>query len=60
MRERIQKTQRKDEGVVRAVEELKNAGIKSLKEKGWSIEEGIVCRESRIYVLEGELRIEII
>ena len=31
-----------------------------LKDEEWKIEEGIVMKEGRIYVLEGELRGEII
>jgi len=42
------------------VEELKRAGIKMLKDEEWKIEDGIVMKEGRIYVLEGELRREII
>jgi len=45
---------------VKAVEELKKAGIKTLKDKEWEIEDKIVMKEGRIYVLEGELRREII
>jgi len=42
------------------VEELKRTGIKMLKDEEWKIEDGIVMKEGRIYVLEGELRREII
>jgi len=42
------------------VEELKKAGIKTLKDEEWEIEDGIVMKEGRIYVPEGELRGEII
>jgi len=35
-------------------------GIKMLKDKEWEIEEGIVMKEGRIYVPEGELRGKII
>jgi len=45
---------------VKAVEELKKAGIKTLKDKEWEIEDEIVIKEGRIYVPEGELRGEII
>jgi len=45
---------------VKAVKELKRAGIKTLKDKEWEIEDGIVMKEGRIYVPEGELREEII
>jgi len=39
---------------------LKRAGIKTLKDEEWEVEDGIVMKEGRIYVPEGELRGEII
>jgi len=60
LKERIKKVQKEDEKVVKAVEELKRAGIKMLKDEEWEIEDRIVMREGRIYVPEGELRGEII
>jgi len=39
---------------------LKRAGIKILKDKEWKIEDRIVIKEGRIYMLERELRGEII
>jgi len=39
---------------------LKKAGIKTLKDEEWEIEDGIVMKEERIYMPEGELRGEII
>jgi len=60
LKERIKKAQEEDEKVVKAVEELKRAGIKTLKDEEWEIEDGIVMKEERIYVPEGELRGEII
>jgi len=43
-----------DERVVKAVEELKKAGIKILKDEEWEIEDRIVIKEEKIYVPEGE------
>jgi len=60
LRERIKKAQEGDKRVVKAVEELKKAGVKTLRDKEWEIEDGIVLKEGRIYILEGELRGEII
>ena len=60
LKKRIKRMQEGDERVVKAVEELKKAGIKTLKNKEWEIEKGLVMKEERIYVLEGELRGEII
>jgi len=60
LKKRIKRVQEEDEKVVKAVEELKKAGIKTLKDEEWEIEDGIVMKEERIYMLEGELRGEII
>jgi len=60
LKERIKRVQEEDEKVVKAVEELKRAGIKTLKDEEWKVEDEIVMKEGRIYVLEGELREEII
>jgi len=60
LRERIRKAQEGDERIVKVVEELKRAGIKALKDKEWDIEDGIVLKEGRIYIPEGDLRREII
>jgi len=60
LRNRIRKAQKGDEKVVKAVKELKKAGIKTLRDKEWEIENRIVMKEERIYVLEGELKSEVI
>jgi len=60
LRERIKKAQEGDEKVVKAVEELKKAGVKTLRDEEWKIEDGVVLKERRIYVPEGELRGEVI
>ena len=59
LRKRIKKAQKEDKKVVKAVEELKKVGIKSLRDKEQSIEE-IVMKEECIYMLEGELRGEVV
>jgi len=56
LKKRIKKTQEGDEKVVKVVEELKRAGIKTLKDKEWKIEDGIVMKKERIYVPERELK----
>jgi len=60
LRERIKTAQKGDERVVKAVEELKKAEVKMLRDEEWEIEDGVVLKEGRIYVPEGELRGEII
>ena len=46
--------------MVKAVEELKKARVKTLRDEEWEIEDGVVLKEGRIYVPEGELRGEVI
>jgi len=60
LRERIKKAQEGDKKMVKAVEELKKAGVKMLRDKEWEIEDRVVLKEGRIYVPEGELRGEVI
>jgi len=60
LKERIRKVQEGDEKVIKAVEELKKARIKMLRDKEWEVEDGIVMKEGRIYMPEGDLRREII
>ena len=45
LKERIRKAQEGDEKIVKAVEELKKAGIKTLRDKEWEVEDGIVMRK---------------
>jgi len=60
LRKRIKKAQEGDEKVVKAVEELKRVGVKMLRDEEWEIEDGVVLKERKIYVPEGELRGEVI
>jgi len=60
LKERIRKVQEGNEKIVKAVEELKKVGIKTLRDKEWEVKDGIVMKEGRIYVPEGDLRREII
>jgi len=60
LRERIKKAQEGNERVVKAVEELKKAGVKMLRDEEWEIENRVVLKEGRIYMPEGELRGEVI
>ena len=58
---KIKEARDKDEEVINAVEEMKKAGIKMLRNEEWQIEEGLVLKEERVYVPKYEkLRIEII
>jgi len=60
LKKRIKRTQKENKKVVKAVKELKRAGIKMLRDKEWKIENRIVIKEGRIYVLEEELREKVI
>ena len=58
---RIKEARDKDEEVIKAVEKIKKAGVKVLRNDEWQIEEGLVLKEGKIYVLKDEkLRVEII
>ena len=58
---RIKETRDKDEEVIKVVEEMKKAEVKTLRNKEWQIEEKLVLKERRVYVSKDEkLRIEII
>ena len=58
---KIKKARSRDEDVVRIVEEMKKAGVKELRGEEWKVEEKLVIKEEKIYVLNNEeLRVEII
>ena len=58
---RIKEARDKDEKVIKVVKEMKKAGVKMLKNEKWQIEEGLVLKERRVYILKDEkLRVEII
>ena len=58
---RIKEARDKDEEVIKVVEEMKKAGVKTLRDEEWQIEEGLVLKEGRVYVLKDKkLRVEII
>ena len=61
MLEKIKKARSKDKDVVRVVEEMKKAGVKELQENEWQIEENLVLKEEKVYILKDEeLRAEVI
>ena len=58
---KIKEVRDKDEEVIKVVEEMKKAGVKTLRDEEWQIEEGLVLKEGRVYIPKDEkLRIEII
>ena len=58
---KIKEARDKDKEVIKAVEEMKKAGVKMLRNEEWQIEEGLVLKKGRVYVLKDKkLRVEII
>ena len=58
---KIKEARDKDEKVIKAVEEIKKAGVKMLRNKEWQIKEELVLKEGRVYIPKDEkLRMEII
>ena len=58
---KIKEARDKDEEVIKVVEEMKKAEVKTLRDEEWQIEEGLVLKEGRVYVPKKEkLRVEII
>ena len=59
--EKVRKSKVKDDKVVKAVEEIKQAGVKILRNEEWREVEGIMYKEKKIYVPKNNiLRAEII
>ena len=59
--EKVRKSRVKDDEVVKAVEEMKQVGVKMLRDKEWREVDGIMYREGKVYVPKDDiLRAEII
>jgi len=59
--EKVRKCKAKDNEVVKAVEEMKQAGVKMLRDKEWHQEDGLMLKEGKVYVPRDEkLRAEVI
>jgi len=59
--EKVRKSKVKDDEVVKAVEEMKRAGVKMLRDEEWREVDGIIYKEGRVYMPKDEdLRAEII
>ena len=59
--EKIKKSEAKNNEVIKAVEEMKKAGVKVLRNEEWQIEDDLVLKEEKAYVLKNnKLRLEII
>ena len=59
--EEVRKSRVKDDEVVKAVEEMKRAGVKMLRDEEWKEVDSIMYKEGKVYVLKDDkLRAEII
>jgi len=59
--EEVRKSKVKDDEVVKAVEEMKWAGVKMLRDEEWREVDGIMYKEGKVYVPKDErLRAEIV
>jgi len=59
--EKIRKSEAKDDEVIKAVEEMKKAEVKMLRNKEWREEDGFMLKEGKVYMPKDEaLRVEII
>ncbi len=58
---KIKKARGKDEKIVKVVEEIKKAGIKIVRGEEWQLEEDLVLKKGKVYVMKDEkLKVEII
>jgi len=48
----IKKARGKNEKIFRVVEEIKKTGVKKLQGKEWQIEEDLILKEEKMYVLK--------
>ena len=59
--EKVRKSKVKDDKVVKAVEKMKQAGVKMLRDEEWREVDGIIYKEEKVYVPKDDiLRAEII
>ena len=59
--EEVRKSKMKDDEVVKVVEEMKQAGVKMLRDKEWKEADGVMYKEGKVYIpKDDKLRAEII
>ena len=59
--EKVRKYEAKNDEVVKTVEEMKQAGVKMLRDEEWHQEDGLMLKEGKVYVPRDEkLRAEVI
>ena len=61
MLEKVKQSRVKDNKIVKAVEKMKQAGVKMLRDKEWREVDSIIYKEKKVYVSkDNKLRAEII
>ena len=59
--DKVRKCEARDDEVVKAVEEMKQAGVKMLRDEEWRQEDSLMLKEGKVYVPRDEkLRAEVI
>jgi len=59
--DKVRKCEVRDNEVIKAVEEMKRAGVKMLRGEEWHQENGLMLKEGKVYVPKDEkLRVEVI
>jgi len=59
--EKVKQSRVKDNKIVKAVEKMKQAGVKMLRDKEWREVDSIIYKEKKVYVSkDNKLRAEII
>ena len=59
--EKIKRLEAKDDEVVKAIEEIKQVGVKVLRDEEWQEEDGVILRDGKVYVpRDKKLRAEVI
>jgi len=57
----VRKCKARDDEVIKAVEEMKQAGVKMLRDEEWCQEDGLMLKEGKVYVpRDDKLRAEVI
>ena len=50
--EKIKKARSRDKDIIKVVEEMKKAGVRELRGNKWKLEEDLVLKEGKVYVLK--------
>ena len=59
--DKVRKYEARDDKVMKAVEEMKQAGVKMLRDEEWHQEDGLMLKEGKVYVpKDKKLRVEVI